>query len=113
MAQCYDDDFRLLAAALPPELKASSDDLKQVIRRFNRMRPDYLIQPIDNAECAAFLGKTPAALRVARSRGYGPPGFAEVEGLGWYYPSRLHVLTWLAEQIEQAALEPSEKKEVA
>ena len=113
MAQDYDDDLRFLAAALPLELKMAGDDLKQIIRRFAQLRPDYLSKPINNAECAALLGKTPAALRVARSRGYGPPGFTEIEGLGWVYPSRLHVLTWVAEQIEHAALEPSERKGAA
>lgn len=109
----YDDDLRALAAALPPEFKASRDDMKGLQRRFALQRPDYYIQPISNAECAALLGKTPGALRVMRNRGNGPPGFTEIEGLGWVYPSRLHVLEWIADQIEQAALEPSRRREAA
>jgi len=93
------DPLRLMAEALPPELRQDAETYRKVLTNYAKLAPDHMLGPISSADCAALLGKSPAALKTARARGQGPDGFAEIAGFGWCYPSRLHVLTWVADQM--------------
>ncbi len=106
----FQDDLRAICAALPESLKFSADNtFNDVLMRFAEQRPDYWTQPVSHEEAAAFLGKTPNALAMMRKRGEGPGGWTKAAG-GYIYPSRLHLANWVAEQIELAKLEPSQRR---
>jgi len=86
------------------------DDLLSHLRAFAEgYPPDYLFRPCTSAEAAEVLGISPDALKVARHRGKGPPGWAQIPGVGWRYKSRLDILTWLHNQHRQACLELSQR----
>jgi hypothetical protein len=84
----------MIVSALPTELKSDPASFSRFLRHHAQQRPEYWHSPITNSEAAELLGMSPGALRTARSRGGGPPGYTEIDGR-WVYPSRLHVLEWI------------------
>jgi len=85
------------------ELKRAAA-LPTVVRLLDGVNPAYWDEPLTNAEAAAFLKMTPAALRTARSRGLGPPGWRTVPGVGGRYTEgRMGLLRWLSPDEARAA----------
>lgn len=89
------DHVRFIAGTATNPSTAISD--------FANANPDYLVQPITNAQAAALLHLNIGALNSARHYGLAPPGFVPVSGLGYRYSSRHAVILWLAHQVEAGA----------
>lgn len=101
----FDTTLRAVAGALSPEVR--DRELPEIIAALEVEHPGKMLVPIDNKTCAALLGMTPSALAELRRNGGGPPGYGYIGGLkGKYYPSRLHVLNWVAAEVEKAKIAP-------
>lgn len=90
----FDDELKRIVAGLPTELKSDRGSPRRFARHHTAQGPAYWFCRISHAEASELLGMTPGALRGARSRGGGPPGYTEIDGC-WFSPSRMAVLEWI------------------